>query len=115
LDYESEKPLRNVHVDIPVATLRGEGVTLLGTDLISGDFAEIPQRGAFVCHFDQVPILSGIYTINVYCTVNGVLADWVIDASHIEVGEGDFYASGKMPPRGYGSVLLTHQWRIEPG
>ena len=51
--------------------------------------------------------------MNIYCTVNGILADWIIDAGVIEVTEGDFFGTGRLPPTGYGSVMLDQRWRVE--
>jgi hypothetical protein len=50
--------------------------------------------------------------VNLYCTVNGILADWVKDAARVNVENGDFYGSGKLPPKGYGSIAVPHDWLV---
>ena len=65
-----------------------------------------------ICEFDRMALLPGRYTLNIYATVNGVLADWVTDAASIEVSEGDFFGTGRLPSSRYGSVLVAHRWKI---
>ncbi len=57
-------------------------------------------------------MLPGSYSVNLYTTVNGILADWVIDAARIDVAEGDYFGSGKLPPQGYGAVTVPHSWDV---
>jgi lipopolysaccharide transport system ATP-binding protein len=56
--------------------------------------------------------MPGVYHVNVYCTVNGVMADWVMDAATIEVEAGDYFETGKVPPNGYGPVVVPHRWEV---
>jgi lipopolysaccharide transport system ATP-binding protein len=62
---------------------------------------------------EKASLMPGRYTINTHCTVNGSLADWVIDAATIDVLDGDFYGTGRLPPHGYGSVVVPHRWSAE--
>jgi lipopolysaccharide transport system ATP-binding protein len=57
-----------------------------------------------------VSLLPGTYNASIYCTAGGVLCDWITDAATVEVEPGDFYGTGKLPPNGYGSVILPHRW-----
>jgi lipopolysaccharide transport system ATP-binding protein len=102
-----------VHISIGVFTLRGEGVVYLSNDLSGDEYESLPDRGVLACTFDKVPFMPGVYSVNIYCTVNGVLSDWITDAAYFEVSEGDYFGSGKVPPAGYGSVLVAHNWRVE--
>jgi lipopolysaccharide transport system ATP-binding protein len=71
------------------------------------------RAGVFVCRFEQAQLLPGQYTINVYCTAGGAVADWVTDAAVIDVDEGDYYGTGRLPPPGYGSVAMEYKWALE--
>jgi lipopolysaccharide transport system ATP-binding protein len=88
----------------------GEGVLYLSNELVDRFFETLPATGSLLCKFDRFPLLPGSYSVNLYCTVNGVLADWVKDAARINVEDGDFYGSGKLPPKGYGAVVVPHDW-----
>jgi lipopolysaccharide transport system ATP-binding protein len=112
IKYKGTPPLQNVQVAIGLYTPLGEGVLLLSNDLTGKWFDDLPSTGAFVCHFEKLPLLPGTYVVNLYCTVNGILADWVVDAARIHVAEGDYFGTGKLPPKGYGSVVVDHDWYI---
>ncbi len=114
LDYAGESPLKNVEVSLAINTLRGEGCLYLANSLTGNEFALLPEVGTMVCRFDRALLLPGVYSMNVHCTVNGELADWVQDAARIEVAEGDFFGTGRIPPPGYGNVVAPHQWLVEP-
>jgi lipopolysaccharide transport system ATP-binding protein len=112
LRYQGTPPLRNVHVSIGLHTPYGEGALYLGTDVVGQDFASLPASGSLKCCFDRFPLLPGSYMANIYCTVNGVLADWVMDAARIDVTEGDYYGTGRLPPPGYGTVVVPYGWEL---
>lgn len=112
VEYSGLEPLMNVEVSIAVFTLRGEGAVWLGNKLTGEEFMEIPPRGKIVCTFERTPLLPGSYSVNVYCTVNGILADWITDAARLEVTEGDFYGTGQLPVTGYGAVAVAHRWAV---
>ena len=114
LTYRSEETLSNVEISIGVFTLRGEGVAYLGSALVGDSFGLIPSSGTFVCTLPRMGILPGRYSINVYCTSNGVVCDWIVGAADIDVAEGDFFGTGRVPPPGYGPTALAHTWSVEP-
>lgn len=113
LRYAAQPGLRNVDISLGLFSSRGDGALHLSNQ-VSGDyFAEIPPEGALVCRFDVAGLLPGRYSANIYCTVNGLVADWIVDAVTIDVAEGDFYGTGRLPPPGYGSVVVPYRWSIE--
>ena len=110
IKYRGAEPLRNVHVSMAFYNTYGEGVLYLSNELVDRFFEALPATGSLLCKFDRFPLLPGSYSVNLHCTVNGVLADWVKDAARINVEDGDFYGSGKLPPKGYGAVVVPHDW-----
>ncbi len=114
LRYEARSRLRNVVVNLGLFTMRREGVLFLSNEVSGDQFEEIPTSGDLVCRFDVSSLLPGRQTMNVYCTVNGVIADWIVDAITFDVSEGDFYGTGRLPPQGYGHVLVPYTWSVEP-
>jgi len=110
LRYEAPSRLRSVAVSVGLFTTRGEGAIHLSTDLTGDRLDDIPAEGELICRVEDGNLVPGRYSLNVYCTVNGQVADWIVDAVTIEVHEGDFYGTGKLPPPGYGSVLVPHHW-----
>lgn len=110
LGYEGQSPLRNVHVSVGLYSSFGQGAAYLSNDIVGRSFDVLKETGSLVCNFDKLPLMPGTYSVNLYCTVNGVLADWVIDAATIDVVEGDYFGTGKLPLSGYGAVVVAHEW-----
>jgi lipopolysaccharide transport system ATP-binding protein len=113
LEYAGHSPLRNVEVNLAINTLRGESCLYVANFLSGNEMALLPEVGTMICRFDRASLFPGTYSMNVYCVVNGELADWVQDAARIEVAEGDFFGTGRIPPPGFGNVLVPHHWLVE--
>jgi len=112
LRYEAEAELRNVHVSVGMMTPNGTRALYLSNEMVKGTFGVLPRRGTIVCRFGKLPLLPDHYTYNLFCTVNGDIADYVLDAGRFQVVGGDFYGTGKLPPQGYGSVVTEQQWSL---
>jgi lipopolysaccharide transport system ATP-binding protein len=82
---------------------------------VSGDvFTELKAEGAFTCTIPRLPLAPGHYTVSVFCEVNGRIADWVQRAAVVEVVEGDFFGSGRLPSDAHGTFYVDHRWSSEP-
>ncbi|HUJ08842.1 MAG TPA: ABC transporter ATP-binding protein [Verrucomicrobiae bacterium] len=110
--YVGNPPLRNVQLSIGIFTVLGEGAMYLSNDLVGKQLDNLPAAGVMSCRVEKLPLLPGRYSVNLYCTINGVLADWVTDAARFDVGDGDFFHSGKLPPPGYGTVAVSQDWNV---
>ena len=93
----------------------GAGVAYFASHLTGEDLLVTRGDGTIVCRIPRLPVLPGRYSVNIYGEVNGVLSDWVIDAAELEVGEGDYFGTGKLPPSDYGRVALQQTWHAESG
>jgi lipopolysaccharide transport system ATP-binding protein len=116
LEYDSPSvsPLRNVAVSLALDSLFGQRVTTLQNEAAGQSFDELPPRGVIVCELPRVPVLPGAYQLTFYVTVNGVQADWLINAGTIEVTEGDYFGTGKVPQSQDGLVVFDQRWRARP-
>jgi len=112
ISYEATQRLHEVDMTIFFRDQYGTCVFLAGSDILGKTFAEIPERGKFVCRFDKLPLLPGTYRLGFDCSVKGVAVDLIKDAVTIHVLEGDYYGSGKLPPRGWGHVAAAHEWEL---
>lgn len=112
LEYEAAHgaSIRNVHVSIGVHGQQDEALFHMGTDTTGGNFDQVRAAGVFHCHIPSVPLQPGKYPLNVFCSVNGVVADWVEHAVVLEADEGDFFGSGRLPPSSQGPFLVPHRW-----
>ena len=112
VSYEGKPPLRNVDVAILFYNQFGTCVLLAGSAIIGKVFDEVPAKGTFVCRFAKFPLMPGTYHLLLGGDTNSVQADEVKDAATLQVVEGDYYGSGKLPPRGYGEFATPHEWEL---
>ena len=78
---------------------------------VSGDtFDQVAAEGAFTCTIPRLPLAPGHYTISVFCEIDGTIADWVQHAAVLEVVEGDFFGTGRLPSESHGTVYVDHFW-----
>ena len=115
LDYESDSSelLQNVSISIPFYNYLGQSIFMCWTRLLDQDFERIPPRGRIVAEIPKFPLREGKYYVNLWCEVNGILADWVKEAATVNVIEADFFHTGKMPPSGHGLIVVEHRFSCE--
>jgi lipopolysaccharide transport system ATP-binding protein len=105
---------RDVHIAIGVHGSFDENLFHLSTNVSGFECDTVPPVGEMLCHIPNLPLQPGRYSFNVYCTVAGEVADWIQDAGIIEVEQGDFFTSGKLPPLQQGPFIVQHSWRVTP-
>jgi lipopolysaccharide transport system ATP-binding protein len=113
MDYEADGQLNNVSIAMPFKDHYRQAIFQASTKAVGCDFELLPPRGRIVLEIANLPLREGRYVVNLWCEVNGLLADWVIDAAAFHVVEGDFFGTGMLPPSGQGQVLVEHSFRNE--
>ncbi len=109
-----EPDVRNLALAITVNTLLGEGVVHLWTHVVG--FTPDMKTGQAIlkCVVPKWNVRKGLYTLNFFLTVGGVIADWVQDGFRIQCEEGDYYGTGKLPPEGQSRQLVDFSWSSIP-
>jgi len=115
IGYDAFKNLKNVNITIVFFDSIKARVLYLGNQVSGNLFDELPEKRKVICSFKRFPLLPGRYILNLYCKVNGIVADWVQEAATIDVGDGDYFGSGELPPGGFGSVVVDQKWEISDG
>ncbi len=111
LGYESKaESLRNTVLSITIHNAVGQCLLLFDNEMVGCDFASLPSTGRLNCLIKRFPLAPGQYHVNLYCEVNGSLADWIQQAAQLTVEPGDFYGTGRLPPASHGGVLVSHKW-----
>jgi lipopolysaccharide transport system ATP-binding protein len=111
LGYSGDGSARHVSVALSFYTQHGTFLLQCDNEMSGHPFETLPPRGILECRIPRLPFTAGTYRVNLFCRVNGVLADWVQDAALVTVVEGDFYGTGKSAPPGHGGFLATQEWR----
>ena len=113
IDYQAPQELRHVSVSVPFFTRIGQPAFMAWTRMLNEDFERLPARGTLVLDIPRLPLRGGGYSINLWCEVNGHLADWVREAARFEVLDGDYFGTGRTPPAAYGLVVVDHRFSYE--
>lgn len=111
--YQGTSPLRNVDIHMLFYNQFGTCVLLAGSSYTGKVFESLPERGTFLCRFDRFPLIRGIYHLRFASIVNGIIVDDIRNAATLQVVEGDYYGSGKLPPKGYGIFAVPHEWDLQ--
>lgn len=63
-------------------------------------------------HIPIVPLKGGSYTLTLFSSVNSEVADWIQEATVLEVESGDFFKTGKLPEDSQGSFYINHSFSL---
>lgn len=114
LAYEGTPGPGTVRVGLAVFGTLVEPIFQCLNDTTGDAIDELSAAGALTCEIPRLPLSPGHYTISVYCEVDGKVADWVEHAAVLEVVEGDFFGTGRLPSQSHGSFYVDHRWTSEP-
>ncbi|MGZ8693859.1 MAG: ABC transporter ATP-binding protein [Gaiellaceae bacterium] len=107
------RPVRNAGFAIGIYTVFGVLILQCQSDLTGVVLRELPPNGTVRCRIPRLPLPAGRYTINVFGTAAGDIADWVQRATELTVAEGDYFGTGQRIPESHQSVLVDQDWLVE--
>ena len=110
MEYVAPTVPTNVSIWITFYSQHGQVMLMCNNEMVGTHFEKLPPSGVMRCYFPKVPFTAGIYSMNVYCDVNGILADWVQQAARVAVEQGDYFGTGRLPPESHGGLLAQHEW-----
>jgi lipopolysaccharide transport system ATP-binding protein len=108
-----EEPICPV-LGVVVKDRYGAGVFGINNRIVPGfDFNKPMEKGIIRCHYDRVPLMPGIYTIDLYLGDKLHDIDTIHNAISFEVLPDDVFGSGRIPPGNAGPVFLQASWTVE--
>jgi len=112
IDYECNDSIHLNAITVALAFYGDDGIlyTVLGSEFTGVIYNNINGKGTFVCRINKLPLMEGTYLLNVSLNQNGLMQDWVQEASTINVIAGDFYSTGKVTPATHRSILIDNSW-----
>jgi len=95
---------------------QGQRLAYCSSDIVGDPIPQLHPSGSVECVIPKLPLAPGLYAIDLGCKVSNAWADFIYEAVEIEVVDGGFYVTRRLPPEGEGQVLLEYTWRtIEDG
>lgn len=115
LDYDirDSSTLHNAVVQIKFSGILGQPLFACLSRVSFRESLTLSLGTRLLCKILRLPLASGVYTYTVWCTVGGTLEDYVSEAGTLTVVEGDYFGTGKLPPRDVGDFLVAHTWSQE--
>jgi lipopolysaccharide transport system ATP-binding protein len=112
--YEAQSGPATVRVGFAIYGALVEPIFQCLNDTSGDVISEVGADGVFTCAIPRLPLSPGHYTISVYCEIDGKVADWVQHAAVLEVVEGDFFGTGRLPSEAHGTFFVDHRWTSQP-
>lgn len=114
LHYEALPGYNNrwLTVGIQVTTSFDAPVFLHHNRLTQDAFGLLPQKGAFVCRIQRLPLPPSQYRIRYSVMFGYEYVDRIDDAGAMTVISGNFYDSPELPPATHGTCLVDANWRL---
>jgi len=112
IDYDlgGAKALADAVVQIKFAGNVGQPLFACRSSAARSQQLVLSPGGRLICRIPRLPLMAGLYTYTIWCTVGGILEDHVRDAGKLSVEEGDFFGTGRLPPNDTGDFLVAHTW-----
>lgn len=113
LGYASTRtnPLGQVSASAIFSNELGENVICCWSDLVSFNFKNLPSSGKLIREIPKLPLLPGRYHISFNLVVDKRTTDKLHQGIAINVIEGRFFPTGKIPPRKLGMFYVEHDWK----
>jgi lipopolysaccharide transport system ATP-binding protein len=106
-------PVRSVNIAIGIDNQVGERIFALSTEYTGQTFKSLPPQGSLRVTVPKLPLAPGRYSMTLYMTIAGEVADWVEQAGFFVVESGDFFGTGRLS-EGQGSILVNHRFELLP-
>ena len=103
-------------LNLAVVFKNDKGQRLFGTpsEVLPGDhLSELPHKGEYLLKISKLPLLPGVYDLDLGCVINRLTTDKLVSAKRLIVNESDFFGSGKLPSSQMGEILVRFEnsWR----
>ena len=115
--YESVAVVHNTPVNIMVNVSSSTGIafTSITSSSANGQSPNIYREGYFECTWHNFNLRSGVYECMLVSLINGDLTDLVSSAFVLNVDDGDFFGTGRLPYREHGEILVQNSWKSYQG
>jgi lipopolysaccharide transport system ATP-binding protein len=102
---------KNLTLSVGIDDSYGNRISHL-SNATTNQFLEVAgnEEGVIEIAIQNLPLCKGTYSLTLYATVGGEVADFIKNAVSIEVENGDYFHSGKTPTHGQGVFYMAHSF-----
>lgn len=102
----------NISMCLMVRTNLDTPVFLHHNKLTGDSWGVLPRKGVFVCRIPNLPLAPANYRWGYSVMCGDDYLDRIDDLNDLNVVEGDFYGSGKLPSASHGCSLIKAEWNL---
>jgi hypothetical protein len=115
LKNETDLRIEGVKLELGFNNNLGNRISWISTELVNAQTLNIDPNETRNIQFeiDELPLMPGDYSINLYLVSHKGVEDWVKEAVFFTVEPVDFYLTGKLPQSNQGNLLLKFSIRDE--
>jgi lipopolysaccharide transport system ATP-binding protein len=99
----------NVQVQIECYDAYGQLCFVANNGISNSTLPNVVSGQIITCHIPKLPLNTGIYFLNAAVHIGNELTDEVLHITTLEVEQGMFYSTGRMPPPNKG-FLVPYSW-----
>jgi lipopolysaccharide transport system ATP-binding protein len=115
IHYNSISRTSAPQVSLSINTLMGSKVASLTTAFAVGrPLKDIHGEGYFECQVESLPLIPGIYQINVALNSGSFVVDHINSAMKLSVLESNYLGRTRMPTRDAGVLIVKDKWVQHP-
>ena len=83
------------------------------SSLHKNEISTYPSCGTVSCIIPKLPLVHGVYCLNVFVTSSDGIEDYLVRAAQFNVHESDYFGTGKLVDPAWGCVVVDHSWNLE--
>jgi len=105
-------PLRDVKVAMGIDDQYGQRITHLSNEVAGQVFAQADGMKRLSIRVPRFPLRNGNYTFTLFSSVNGEIADYLLNAGGFHVESGDYFGTGRTPAEDQGTFFVDHSFKL---
>ena len=109
----NDQPLKNVSIAMSIRNSQDMQLTVVSNEICGATIDDLSPDETVICRIPRLPLLGDTYSLNLFATVGGEIADWVLNTCTLEIETGDFYNTGKTTDTVQSLFLIDYNFSVE--
>jgi lipopolysaccharide transport system ATP-binding protein len=112
VSYDSAKQTKLSEISIQLRISEGalNHLISLDSEVSQGIFRGLPPQGRFVCSIRKLPLIPGHYDVHLFIFAERQLSDKILFAGVLQVVNGDFFGTKRLPQNHTSKFLAVYEW-----
>ncbi|MBL7952453.1 MAG: ABC transporter ATP-binding protein [Flavobacteriales bacterium] len=105
--------VRDLKVAMGIDDQYGQRITHLSNEVSGQALNNASGNARLSIRVPRCPLRNGNYTFTLFSTVNGDIADYLLNAGGFHVESGDFFGTGRAPAEDQGTFFMDHSFKLD--